>query len=177
MVLGCTCCHGQHAGEERQPALEEQNLARLTVWTIELERSGILDIICCTHFNRFQGLDLTWEKWILIFVSFTRRRLHHPLTPKKCNWVFSWTCWVWCEAVGMRVYIKQCRSSKIITIIIIIILLVPARVEQGKDYNAWLRFRKLFHTKEESTKEFEVRRWQLLELDHADPLRGNVVIQ
>lgn len=70
----------------------------------------------------------------------------------------------------MRVYIKQCRSSKIITIIIIIILLVPARVEQGKDYNAWLRFRKLFHTKEESTKEFEVRRWQLLELDHADPL-------
>ena len=43
-------------------------------------------------------------------------------------------------------------------------------VSKGKDYNAWLRFRKLFHTKEESTKEFEARRWQLLDLDHAEPL-------
>ena len=43
-------------------------------------------------------------------------------------------------------------------------------VSTGKDYNAWLRFRKLFHTKEEGTKEFEAGRWQLLELDHADPL-------
>ena len=43
-------------------------------------------------------------------------------------------------------------------------------VSTGKDYNAWLRFRKLFHTKEHCTKEFEVRRWHLLDLGHAEPL-------
>jgi hypothetical protein len=40
-------------------------------------------------------------------------------------------------------------------------------VSTGKDCNVALRFRKLFQTKEERTKEYEVSRWHLLDLGHA----------
>jgi hypothetical protein len=38
---------------------------------------------------------------------------------------------------------------------------------QGKIVTVALRFRKLFQTKEERTKEYEVSRWHLLDLGHA----------
>ena len=38
---------------------------------------------------------------------------------------------------------------------------------QGKIVTAALRFRKLFQTKEECTKGYEVSRWHLLDLGHA----------
>jgi hypothetical protein len=41
--------------------------------------------------------------------------------------------------------------------------LVSFGLSTGKDCNAALRFRKLFQTKEECTKGYEVSRWHLLE--------------
>ena len=77
----------------------------------------------------------------------------------------------WYEGISMNDWMKKwCVFYDSYWVTFVFAIQSAWIVSTGKDYNAWLRFRKLFHTKEESTKEFEARRWQLLDLDHAEPL-------